>query len=286
MGEALGAQPFIGSEALKAGTVSWYELGKYHTAIMPNVYLDKRLEPTLRQRIVAAWLWSRREAVISGTSAAAMHGARWVDNSLPVELIWKNARTPRGVKTRDELLLENETQRLSAMRVTTPVRTAFDLARRPGALGPSIARLDALAGATGFKITDVEELAARHRRCRGLRQMEAALGLIDPGAQSPKETWLRLLIINAGYPKPRTQIPVLDNGYPKYFLDLGWEHLKLAVEYDGDQHRTSRYQYVKDVERLEFISGAGWTLIRVLAEHRASEILYRVRRAWDALTLR
>lgn len=44
----MGAQPFIGSEALAAGLISWHELGKYYTAIMPNVYLDKRLKPSLR----------------------------------------------------------------------------------------------------------------------------------------------------------------------------------------------------------------------------------------------
>ncbi len=40
----MGAQPFIGNEALAAGLISWHELGKYYTAIMPNVYLDKRLK--------------------------------------------------------------------------------------------------------------------------------------------------------------------------------------------------------------------------------------------------
>lgn len=62
----MGAQPFIGSEALAAGLISWHELGKYYTAIMPNVYLDKRLKPSLRQRVIAAWLWSGRKGVIAG----------------------------------------------------------------------------------------------------------------------------------------------------------------------------------------------------------------------------
>ncbi len=35
---------------------------------------------------------------------------------------------------------------------------------------------------------------------------------MDAGAQSPKETWLRLLLIDAGFPRPQTQIPVFDNG--------------------------------------------------------------------------
>ncbi|MEZ0365295.1 hypothetical protein ACAG26_16565 [Mycobacterium sp. pUA109] len=282
----MGRQPFIGSEALTAGLVSWHELGKYYQPIMPNVYLDQRLRPSLRHRIAAAWLWSHREAVIAGLAASALHGAKWVDDDALVELIWRNARAPRGVKTRDALLLDGETQRLNGLCVTTPERTAFDLARG-GRLGQAVARLDALAGATDFKVDDVAELAKRHRHTRGLRQLEKALDLVDSGAQSPKETWLRLLLIHAGFPRPQTQIPVLGpDGYPKYFLDMGWRDIMLAVEYDGDQHRTSRPQYAWDIERLEYILGLGWTHIRVISEHRGPDVIRRVQRAWDGLTLR
>ncbi|ORV13621.1 hypothetical protein [Mycobacterium celatum] len=281
-----GKQPFIGSEALAAGVVSWDELGRYYRAIMPNVYLENRLQPSLRQRILAAWLWSHRGAVIAGAAASALHGAKWVDDDTVVELIWRNARAPKGVKTRDELLLDGETQQLGSLWVTTPQRTAFDLARR-GTLRQAVARLDALAAATDFKVDDVRELAANHRHTRGLRQLEVALDLVDAGAQSPKETWLRLLLIDAGFPRPQTQIPILGpDGYPKYFLDMGWEDVMLAVEYDGDQHRTSRPQYVWDTARLEYITAIGWTHIRVLAEHRGCDVIRRVERAWDALTLR
>ncbi|AEB05060.1 hypothetical protein P439_00244 [Mycobacterium tuberculosis TKK_02_0017] len=157
----MGAQPFIGSEALAAGLISWHELGKYYTAIMPNVYLDKRLKPSLRQRVIAAWLWSGRKGVIAGASASALHGAKWVDDHALVELIWRNARAPNGVRTKDELLLDGEVQRLCGLTVTTVERTAFDLGRRPP-LGQAITRLDALANATDFKINDVRELARKH----------------------------------------------------------------------------------------------------------------------------
>src|SRR4029079_4457331 len=185
-------QPFIGSEALASGSLSRYELRRYYRAIMPNVYFDKRVEPSLRQRTLAAHLWSRREAVVSGLAALATHGGKWIAHGSSVELIWPNARSPSGVVTRDQLLLENEIQRLDGLRLTTPERTAFDLGRR-GRLGAAVARLDALSAATGFKAPDVAHLARDHRRARGLRQLEVALDLMDAGAQSPKETWLRLL---------------------------------------------------------------------------------------------
>lgn len=284
MGE-LGKQPFIGSEALAAGLVSWHELGRYYQAIMPNVYLENRLQPSLRQRILAAWLWSQRRAVIAGAAASALHGAKWVDADTVVELIWRNARAPKGVKTRDELLLDGETQQCGGLCVTTPERTAFDLARR-GTIRQAVAKLDALAAATDFKVGDVHDLAAEHRHTRGLRQLQTTLDLVDGGAQSPKETWLRLLLIQAGFPRPRTQIPVLGPDGCNYFLDMGFEDIMLAVEYDGDQHRTSRPQYVWDATRLEYLIGMGWTHIRVLSEHRDYDVIRRVRRAWDALTLR
>lgn len=282
----MGEQPFIGSEALAAGSLSRHDLRRYCTALTPNVYIDGRIVPALRQRIVAAWLWSHREAAVAGLAASALHGAKWVDDDAPVELIWRNARAPRGVKTRADLLLGGETLVLDGMRVTTVERTAFDLGRR-GYLGQAVARLDALANATHFKVDDVAELAARHRHTRGLRQLEAALDLVDAGAQSPKETWLRLLLINGGFPRPTTQIPVPGpDGYPKYFLDMGWEDIMLAVEYDGDQHRTSRVQFAWDIERLEYIQQLGWTHLRVLAGHRGPDVIARVRRARDRLTLR
>jgi hypothetical protein len=145
----------------------------------------------LHQGTVAAWLWSGREAVVAGLAASALHGAKWVDEDSPVELIWTNARSPSGVVTRDDLLLDGECQRVGGIPATTPERTAFDLGRRES-IDAAVARLDALAAATGFKVPDVEDLARHHRRARGLRQLNEVLDLMDPGAESPKETWLRL----------------------------------------------------------------------------------------------
>ena len=67
------ANPFIGSEALVAGVVSRYELRRQYRAIMPNVYLPKRVDPALGQRTAAAWLWSARAAVVAGIAASALH---------------------------------------------------------------------------------------------------------------------------------------------------------------------------------------------------------------------
>jgi len=277
-------QPFIGSEALASGALNRHELRRYYRAIMPNVYLDKRVQPSFRQRTLAAYLWSCREAVVSGLAASAQHGAKWIDDDSPVELIWGNARSPSGVVTRDQLLLESEIQRLDGLRVTTPERTAFDLSRR-GRLEAAVARLDALASVTGVKAPAVADLARDHRRARGLRQLERALDLMDAGAESPKETWLRLLVIHAGYPRPRTQIPVLSpDGRRGYHLDMGWEDIMLALEYDGDHHRTNRQLFAYQIERAEDLHELGWTVVTAAARHPPASVLRRVERAWRECT--
>jgi very-short-patch-repair endonuclease len=92
---------------------------------------------------------------------------------------------------------------------------------------------------------------------------------------------MRLMLVDAGLPRPQTQIPVLGtDGHPRYYLDMGWEDVMVAVEYDG-KHHTDRAVYTKDITRLEYITSIGWIVIRVVAEHRRAEIVHRVRQAWE-----
>ena len=271
--------PFVGSEALANGVVTKYELRARYKSVFPDVYLPADEDLTLRRRAIAGWLWSHREGVIAGLTASALHGAKWVDVCTPIELVWSNARRPPGLRTFDYRLMADELVIAEGMRMTALSRTAFDIGRR-GSLNEAVARLDALGNATGLRAEDVFQVAGRHRGARGLRQLSTALDLYDPGAQSPKETWLRLLLIEAGYPRPQTQIPVLGlDGHPLYFLDMGWEDATIAVEYDGDDHR-QRQRFGRDLVRSEFVAYRGWTLIRVMADHRKADILRRVQRAW------
>lgn len=270
---------FIASEALAVGRITRYQLAADHRRLLPDVYAPRRVQLSLDDRIAAAWLWSRRRGVIAGAAASAMHGAQWVRLDVPIELNLPNNKPPAGVITRNDTLLDDEIAQVRGMSVTTVERTAFDLARR-GPVDRAVARLDALARATHFNSEAVLSLADDHPRIRGLRRVADVLAMVDEGAQSPKETWLRLLLVEAGFPRPRTQIPVLaPDGYPRYYLDMGWPELMVAVEYDGEQHRTDAGQYRGDVTRSEYIERLGWRRIRVLAGHRGPDIVRRVARA-------
>ncbi|MGE2736444.1 DUF559 domain-containing protein [Mycolicibacterium vaccae] len=269
---------FVGSEALRQGTLTRYELRAHYRRVFPDVYTAKFAELDLVDRVTAAWLWSNRRGVISGLAASALHGAKWVKPDATIELNWPNHRAPTGIVTRADSLLDDEIVSLRGMNVTTPVRTAFDLARS-GPVGEAVARLDALAAATHFKIDDVRELAALHPRNRGITRLDGVLCLVDAGAASPQETRLRLLLMQR-FPRPTTQIPVLSpDGYPRYYLDMGWEDIKVAVEYDGEHHRTDAVSYRKDIKRIEYIQSVGWIVVRVVAGDRPNQVLARVRRA-------
>ena len=269
---------FKGSEAVRQGRLSSYQLRTGFHAIYPDVFLAEWATPSLRTRSVAAWLWSDRRGVVAGLAAAALHGSDWIDDDEPIELIWRNQHAPVGVITRNHRVKSDEVTRVAGLPVTTSARTAFDLARqRP--TGAAVARLDTLMRATPFSIENVLLLAKRYPGARGLRRLRAALALVDPGAASPKETWLRLLLINAGLPTAETQIPVNENWRMVAVLDMGWERYKVAVEYDGDHHRTHRRQYARDQWRLRKLEELGWIVIRVIAEDKPEDVVRRVRRA-------
>jgi hypothetical protein len=209
-----------------------------------------------------------------------LHGARWIDPARPATIIDTNRRPTAGVQVWEECIEPDEISTVDGIRITAPARTALDIARRYP-LDVAVCAIDALAQAVEVKPADIELLVDRYRGRRGMKAARGALELIDDGAQSPKETWLRLLLIRAGLPSPQTQIAVRDEwGYAEAYLDMGWEDLKIAVEYDGDQHRTDRFQYVKDIRRLEMLERRGWIVIRVVAEDHPADILRRVRAAF------
>jgi hypothetical protein len=270
---------FIGREALGSGRLTRHELRSRFVAIYPGVYAAN-VEITARERAHAAWLWSRRRGVLAGQSAAAIHGSKWLDGREPAELLYENRHPPRGIRTWSDAPADDEVVNVAGMRVTVPARTALDMARRYP-MDSAVAAIDALLNATGTKVADVEVLASRYRGHRGIRRASHVLDLVDPGAESPRETWLRLIIVRAGFPHPETQIRVRDEfGQVVARVDVGWSDLKIAVEYDGDHHWTNRRELAYDIRRNELLRALGWIVIRVTAEDTPETIRRRIATAF------
>src|SRR6185312_10960242 len=246
-------EPFIASEAVAAGLVSPYALRSRFAKIHPDVYVPTSTALTAGSRAQAAWLWSRRRGVVAGRSAAALHGTKWIDDRAPVELLYNYRRPPGGIHTWSDRLDEDEIRTIAGLPVTTPERTALDIACRYP-VERAVAAIDALARATDLKVRGVEFFADGYPGRRGITRARTVLPLVDAGAESPRETWLRLLLIRAGFPTPQTQIPLYEYGALIACLDMGWQDIKLAVEYEGDHHRTDQRQFHRDIRRAESLA--------------------------------
>jgi hypothetical protein len=272
-------EPFVGSEAVARGDVVESALRTRYVKLFRDVYISPGAELTPRVRAEAGWLWSRRRGIIAGLSAAALHGAKWVDERAPLEILHTNRNPNRGLLVRGDRISEDEFELLEGIPVTNVARTALDLGCWYPT-GDAVAAIDALVRTVELTMADFQMLTERYPGRRGISRARKALELADGGAQSPKETWLRLLLIRAGLPRPLTQIPVRDEfGDTIAYLDMGWEDVKVAVEYDGEQHRNERAQYRWDIRRLEMLQRLGWVVVRVVAGDRPAEIVARVRAA-------
>ncbi|KUH93142.1 hypothetical protein AU189_23100 [Mycolicibacterium acapulense] len=278
--------PFRATEALDAGLLTFRELRQFHTGIYPGVWVPRGAELSAVDRARAAWLWSRRRGVLAGLSASAIHGSKWIESVVPAELVLSNRRPPEQITVHSDTLLPEEIQMAHRMPVTTPERTAFDLGRRLP-LDEGVQRIDALMNATDLKPADIDEVAQRHPGVRGLRQLRRTLDLVDGGAESPYESLTRLLLIQAGFPRPETQIRVLDrSGRVVARIDLGWRQYRVGVDFEGAHHWTDPRQRTADAERYWLLPRLGWNDIRLTSGMLHNQPRIFLERVGEALIAR
>ncbi|MGH3455332.1 MAG: hypothetical protein ACRDP2_13000 [Nocardioidaceae bacterium] len=168
-----------------------------------------------------------------------------------------------GVQCIQGYLPDSDVMVTNGLRLTVPSRTTVDLMRtlrRPYAL--SVA--DAMVRA---ELVTIAELARRIRRLKhfpGIVRARDLLRLIDPRAESPGESWLRLRLVDAGFPFPRPQYEVIDHrGRVIARIDLAYPEIKLAMEYDGAAYHSHEEDQSHDEERRGLLTDAyGWRVER------------------------
>jgi hypothetical protein len=276
----------LGSEALATGLLTRQDLRRGYIKVHQNVYAPHGMRWTARDRAQAAWLWSQRKATLAGTSAAAMHGTRWLPRAAPAELARIRSGTTPDILIHRGTISDDEVCLIQSIDCTTAARTAYDIGRRTP-VDSGVIRIDALLNATRCRTTEVEQIAARYPGARGIRRLRQALDLVDGGAESPQETRLRLLLVRAGLPRPVTQIPVSDDaGRVVRRIDIGWPEWMVGVEYDGRQHWTDPVQHADDIHRLEYLAARGWLIVRVSAADLRDACDHVVERTRNALRRR
>ena len=168
--------------------------------------------------------------------------------------------------------------------MTTPLRTAFDLGRQVGRRDAVVA-LDALCHRHLVTVAALGRYMDRSDRRRGVGRLRDRLALVDPRAESPMETAVRLLLHDAGGPPPVAQFVVRDrDGRFVARVDLAYPDLRVAIEYEGDHHRR-RDTFLRDIARLNALREAGWLVLRFTADdvlRRPGDLLRQVAAALDA----
>ncbi|WP_267422758.1 MULTISPECIES: hypothetical protein [unclassified Curtobacterium] len=135
------------------------------------------------------------------------------------------------------------------------------------------------------RLTTVDALERTvHSGDRGVTTARTALERIRTGAESPMESVLRLIVVDAGFPEPALNIDVADaRGVFIGRVDMGWADLRIALEYDGDHHRTDRGTFLHDRSRRNAFVVEDWLTIHVTAPDvsRPAEFLERLRQAFE-----
>lgn len=112
-------------------------------------------------------------------------------------------------------------------------------------------------------------LAAGRRR--GAPALREALGLVRVGSMSPLETDVRLALHDAGVAEPVLDLEVRDAaGRLLGISDAAYPAARLALEVEGDHHRTSRAQWQRDIEKHAAYAAAGWETLRLTSTHLAA----------------
>jgi very-short-patch-repair endonuclease len=241
--------------------------GPKYQRLLPDVYASSELTPDLALRSRAAHVWLAGEGVLAGYSAAEIYCAQCAPADAPTEVIipGRARRAAGGIVVRRDLLADDEHRTYDGVRLTTPVRTAYDLARRAPSLVEAVVAVDSLAGRFGFPTTDILALARRYPRARGRRRLAEVVAHAQPLAESAMETRLRMLLVLAGLPLPKVQHTIVDErGRILATVDLAYRRQRVAIEYEGAEHFTP-LRTIRDARRYTRIVALGWRVYRYVS---------------------
>lgn len=251
---------FTVEQARRAG-VTWRQLqgaafrrsgfGRYRVAHTPD-------DAAGLLRAIGSWLPAN--AVFSGRTAAWLHGLSLPGVS-PTEVTVPDAswlRPRPGLAVVRAHIAGDQTDEQLGLPVTSVMRTLTDLGRRATIQDAVVAFDEALHRG----IVRREQLDGAVRaltRAKGIARLRRALELSNDAAESPMETRLRLVLVLSGLPCPSVQPNIESQGQFIARPDLLYAKERLAIEFDGGNHRE---RLVDDNRRQNRLVNAGYRVLR------------------------
>lgn len=251
--------------------------------ILHGVYVAASTADSIELRARAARLVLPEHAVVCDVSAAWLHGIDLFDfaelDLVPdldvVSIGGREGSERAGVFGGKRTLEPGDITTVGGIRVTTPIRTVCDIARLRGRLR-AMAALDAFRREFGISEAELQAALPRFARQRGVIQLRELVPLSTDQADSQAESWVRLIIHDEGLPVPAPQVWVLLPEWGQVRLENAWAHLRIAVEYDGEEFHTSEADREHDRRRREALRAAGWIVIVV----RKDDLSQQARGRW------
>ena len=259
-------EAFRGSLAVDAGLTTWGRLrGPRFQRLFPDVYCPVGDEPPdLHLRSRGAYRLVEGRGVLSGYSAAVLLDADCAPHpDVPAEVTVAGGgqRAHDGLAVRRDRVAPGETTCVGDVRCTSPLRTAYDLGRQED-LVEAVVTVDRLANRHRFPPDLLLHFTTRYRAGPGTARLCHTLAHVNPYSGSPMESRLRMVIVQAGLPRPRVQWVVQDvPTRTAVWLDLAWPEHRVGVEYEGGGH-TLPVEVLRDAGRYTRLVDQGWRIYR------------------------
>jgi len=264
--ERFRSGPFRYGDAIRAGLTRSFLNGPTFRAPFPGVRVPCSVPDTLLARCQAASLITPESAAFSHDTAAAICSLPIPSDPAIHVIVPPGDVVPQIDRVIGHTGLDpDDAIEVNGLLVVTPARSFFHLATTLTSdqlviLGDAIVRHWCSAELLIGRVAGL----TRHR---GIVRAREALTLIKAGVDSAMESRVRLLIVRAGLPCPIVNLDVFDaSGRWIARPDLSYPDLKIAIEYDGDHHRTEKQQWRRDRQRDESLRHAGWIVITLTAD--------------------
>ena len=264
MPAALRSGPFSTAEARGVGVTRRQLRGASYRRLGSGLYrwVGLKESPTLILAAVARRLPAG--AAFSGRTAVWLHGLdpmfpNPVEVTIP-EAIGSGRRA--GASVRRAALASEEIVLRLGRPTTSGLRTVIDFGSRDP-LTEGVVAADLFLHARLVTIAELRRYIADHPGAKGIARLRRVVDLAEPKAESAMETRLRMLLVLSGLPPPEAQIPIQDDqGNPLGRPDLLYRTDRLAIEYDGGNHRD---RMIDDNRRQNDLVSAGLRLLRFTA---------------------
>lgn len=249
---------------------------------------SRRHNLSLADRCLLFQLRLAPTSFISHSTAALLHAIPMPYNLASSPLVHISLPAPhraphaRGIAGHSLQVEPHEVMTLpNGLRVTTPLRTWFDLAHQLGLLD-LVAAGDALIHWRHPLVSplDLAEALGRPFNRRIRRRLRHAGELLNDRSESAPESILRALLELAGLPVSGVNHVITDRfGEFVARTDLVIDRYRIILEYQGDYHRTKTGQWRADMSRRGKLEAEGWRVMELNADDlkNPAELMDRIR---------